>query len=162
MNKKKWKQKFAYRDSRRWLRGGSPPYYSALHGEPKNAQRVRDIVAEYPALEREYREYKHQQAYHIKRGKRLEDTLEPPRSDKWRGMIAVREAKGITAHRLHKGHTALKLIRLMYWPPKGNPCMGLHAAAKALGLTWNRANTLHNGFLRLVEERYNLRKGEVW
>lgn len=161
MNKKKWKRKFAYRDSRRWLKK-NPPHYGALHGEPKDFFNAKDLLYEYPAMELEYREYKHQQAYRIKRGKRLEDTLEPPRSDRWRGMIAVREAKGITAHRMHRGHTALKLLNLMYWPKKGQPPMTLMEAARALDLTRNRATTLHDGFLRLVEERYNLRKGEVW
>lgn len=161
MNKKRWKQKFAYRDSRRWLRH-HPPFYSDLHGKPKDYLDVRDLICEYLDMEREYKEYKHQQAYRIKRGKRLEDTLEPPRSDRWRGMIAVREAKGITAHRMRRGHTALKLLNLMYWPKDGQAPMKLMEAARALDLSWNRATTLHDGFLRLVEERYNLRKGEVW
>ncbi len=161
MNRKKWKRKFAYKDSRRWLKNHAP-HYGALHGKPKNFLDVKDLLYEYQDMEREYKEYKHQQAYRINRGKRLEDTLEPPRSDRWRGMIAVREAKGITAHRMQRGHTALKLLNMMYWPKNGQPPMSLEDAARALGLTWNRAWVLHDGFLRLVEERYNLRKGEVW
>lgn len=161
MNKKKWKRKFAYRDSRRWLKHHEP-FYGALHGVAKDLRDMKSLLYEYPAMELEYREYKHQQAYRIKRGKRLEDTLEPPRSDRWRGMIAVREARGITAHRMRRGHTALKLLDMMYWPKNGQTPMKLMEAARALGLTWNKATTLHDGFLRLVEERYNLRKGEVW
>lgn len=161
MNKKKWKQKFAYRDSRRWLKKHEP-HYSALHGKPREYADVRDILYEYPALESEYRLYKHQQARHVNRGKRLEDVLEPPRSYHWRGMMAVREAKVITVHRMRHGHTAMKLLNLIYWPPPGKAPMKLADAARALGLTWNRATTMHDGFLRLVEERYNLRKGEVW
>lgn len=161
MNKKKWKRKFAYRDSRRWLKG-HVPNYSALHGKPKVYADVRDILYEYPALESEYRLYKHQQAYRVPWGKRLEDTLEPPRSYRWRGMLAVREAKGITVHCMRRGHTAMKLLNLIYWPPPGKEPMKLADAARALGLTWNQAKTMHDGFLRLVEERYNLQKGEVW
>lgn len=161
MNKKKWKQKFAYRDSRRWLKH-HVPFYSALHGKPQEYMDMKDILREYLDLEEEYKTYKHQQAYHVCRGKRLEDTLEPPRSYRWRGMLAVREAKGITVHRMQRGHTALKLLNLMYWPPPGKAPMTLGDAARALGLTWNRATTMHDGFLRLVEERYNLRRGEVW
>lgn len=152
MNKKKWKQKFQYRDSVRWLKH-HPPRYSALHGKPRSECRVMEVLEHYQADEADFRAGAHRRSVQVGR-QGMEAVLEPPRSRRWRGLLAVREARTITAHHLHKGHTALKMLGLMYWPRQGEARLTLEQAAQSVGLKPGQAKRLHSGFLQLVEERY--------
>lgn len=153
VNKKKWKQKFAYRDSTRWLKH-HPPRYSALHGEARDKCQVMAVLENYQADEAEFRAGEHRRSVQVGRNG-MEAVLEPPRSRRWRGLLAVREARTITVHHFHKGHTALKMLGLMYWPRPGAQRMTLAQAAQAVGLKPGQAKRLYEGFLRLVEERYH-------
>lgn len=156
MNKKKWKQKFAYRDSTRWLKH-NPPHYSSIHGEPNGLGLVMEIMERYQDDEQTWHEIAAGQSMRMgcrRVGMTLDNAIEPPPSGRWRGMLAVREAREIAAHRLkYKGHTTLKLMGLMYWPRKGERKLRRREAAERLGVTVGQAKRLHRGFLRLVEER---------
>lgn len=159
MNKKRWKKKFEFRDSTRFLKH-NPPRRSALHGEARDAEHIMDILERYQDDEAAWRFTLQDRAY--KQGRRTEGfaaAIEPPRSRRWRGMMAVREAREITAHRLFQGHTALKMLKLMYWPGTDKEKLTRRQAAAALGIKNGRSKRIQKGFARLVEERY-MRKGD--
>lgn len=164
MNKKKWRQKFSYKDSTRFLKH-NPPRRSALHGRANEGEQILDIMEQYRTDEAEWREQMVARSWGGGRRKAdqgMDRAVEPPRSYRWRGLLAVREAREITAHRMYQGHTALKLLELMYWPKNGAAKLTCSRAAAALGLRKGQAKRMHLGFLRLVEERYMLRRDEVW
>lgn len=158
MNKKKWKAKFATRDSRRWLKHHDASYGGLHIVRPVTAECV-EVAERYPELEerwnRELRLIQHKglKPHAVERA--IIALAEAPRH-RAKGCVdrAVERCK-----RLCKGHTALKLLHLTIWAPEGQE-LTLKMAADACCITVGRARRLRESFYSLVADELAMARDE--
>lgn len=147
MNKKKWREKMADHDSRRWLKSHAP-HYSAMKLEGAVTPGTEELLRRYPALKREREKTLEAEAARsgARHGRGPERALERAEGRPGSRELEAVERATRRALRLHQGHKAVKAARLIYWEGKT-----VKEAADAVGLTVGRTRRLCQAFLSMAE-----------